>query len=142
MHSPEIEIQESNSLEVNLSQLDDLFEKIGWGRRGEDKWAETLSKSSHLYTLSSGGAIIAMGRILEDGVMCMFYDIGVHPDFQGKGLGKRVMQNLMDQVKDKEYVSIGLFAWEGNPTNIPFYESLGFKQTQGMELLKYMTPDG
>ncbi len=71
--------------------------------------------------------------------MCMFYDIGVHPDYQRKGIGTNIMQVLIDEVKDKNYASIGLFAWEYNPQNMPFYEKFGFKKVgTGMELLKYM----
>ena len=83
--------------------------------------------------------LIGFGRILEDGVMCMFYDIGVHPDYQRGGVGKKIMEYLIDKVKDKRYVSIGLFAWEENPANIPFYENFGFEKVgTGMELVKFM----
>ena len=76
---------------------------------------------------------------MEDGTMCMFYDIGIHPDHQKKGIGTRLMQILIDQVKDKQYTSIGLFAWEQNPGNIRFYKKFGFKRAStGMELVKYM----
>ena len=51
------------------------------------------------------------------------------------------METLINKVKDKRYASIGLFAWDGNPVNEPFYESLGFERTSGMELVKYMTPE-
>lgn len=46
---------------------------------------------------------------------------------------------LIGKVKNKGYVSIGLFAWEKNPKNIPFYNKFGFKKAStGMELEKHM----
>ena len=107
----------------------------------ESKWKEILSKSSFVYSLFDGNKLIGFGRILEDGVMCMFYDIGVHPNYEMKGVGTRIMQKLIDKVKDKGYASIGLFAWDKNPENIQFYEKFGYKLTKGMELIKYMKPE-
>jgi ribosomal protein S18 acetylase RimI-like enzyme len=71
----------------------------------------------------------------------MFYDIGVHPQYHRQGVGSLIMQALIDHVKTKNYASIGLFAWEQNPANRPFYEKCGFQHTSGMELLKYMAPE-
>ena len=52
------------------------------------------------------------------------------------------LKALIDKIKDKKYVSIGLFAWEQNPGNMHFYEKIGFKKVKtGMELEKYMKPE-
>ena len=134
-------IRESTSMKVSTKRLDDLWKAIGWRQRGERKWKEVLSKSQHVYSLWNRKQLIGFGRIVEDGIMCMFYDITVHPKYQGKGLGKMIMDNLINQVKGKGYASIGLFAWEGNPNNVPFYETLGFEKTTGMELKRRMKPE-
>lgn len=129
----------SSEKSIDSVLLDDLFAIIGWRKRGKKKWTEVLSKSSYVYSVWNQNKLIGFGRIMEDGVMCMFYDIAVHPAYQGKGIGKKLMETMIKKVKDKKYASIGLFAWEENPNNIPFYEKFGFvKQTTGMELLKYM----
>lgn len=129
----------STSKELPTEELNSLFKAIGWNSREAKKWKEVLYKSSYVLSVWDKERIIGMGRILEDGIMCMFYDIGVHPDYQNKGIGKKIIENLIDRVKDKRYASIGLFAWEENPANIPFYEKFDFeRQTTGMELVKYM----
>jgi GNAT superfamily N-acetyltransferase len=129
--------------DVNLTALQDLTAAVGWGRRGDKLWSEVLSRSSSVCSAWHQSQLIGFGRILEDGVMCMFYDIAVHPDFQGKGVGKTIMATLIEQVKDRGYVSIGLFGWEGNPTNVRFYESCGFESVHsGMELTCYMRREG
>ena len=134
---PNVTLSERKDLPIE--QLDGLFQAIGWDIRGEEKWKEVLDKSSHVLSVWAGERIVGLGRILEDGVMCMFYDIGVHPDYQRSGVGTKIMENLIDKVKDKRYASIGLFAWEVNPANIPFYEKFGFeRQSSGMELVKHM----
>ena len=136
-------MRESTEKNLPLEQIDNLTEAVGWGRRGANKWKGVLSKSSYVYSIWDGDRLVGMGRIVEDGVMCMFYDIAVHPDYQRGGLGSQIMNNLINQVKDKKYVSIGLFAWEKNPANIPFYEKFGFeKVATGMELVRYMAREG
>ena len=124
---------------VDVTALDRLFVAIGWKARGAEKWQEVLSKSTFVVTLWNEKQLVGLGRILEDGVMCMFYDIGIHPEYQGRGFGRQIMQALIDHVKDRSYASIGLFAWEENPANIPFYKKFGFEcMTSGMELVRYM----
>lgn len=123
---------------VSTEQLNNLFTAIGWKARESVRWKEVLEKSTYLITFWDESNLVGMGRILEDGVMCMFYDIGVHPDYQNKGIGKQIMEKLIGQVRGKDYVSIGLFPWHDNPSNIPFYEKLGFVKVSGMELENYM----
>ena len=136
-----MELKESFEKTIEAEKLDALFKAIGWKPRGESKWKEVLSKSSFVYSLYDGNDLIGFGRILEDSIMCMFYDIGVHPNYERRGIGTRIMQKLIDKVKYKGYASIGLFAWDKNPKNIQFYEKFGYKLTKGMELIKYMKPE-
>jgi len=81
-----------------------------------------------------------MGRILEDSLMCMFYDIVVHKEYQNKGIGKRIIKKLINKVKNKKYTSIGIFASKNNlDFLVPFYKKFGFeKSNEGMELKKHM----
>jgi GNAT superfamily N-acetyltransferase len=128
--------------DLDVVKIQDLTEAVGWGRRGDDKWQEILSKSAVVCSLWHGDRMVGFGRIVEDGTMCMLYDIAVHPELQGQGLGSQIMHALIDQVKDKGYVSIGLFAWDKNPGNIPFYKEFGFVPSHGMELTKFMRTEG
>tara|TARA_Y100000310_G_scaffold315041_1_gene365142 strand:- start:474 stop:884 length:411 start_codon:yes stop_codon:yes gene_type:complete len=134
-------IEYKEILEVAPEKLDMLWSAIGWRPRGVQKWKEVLSKSSYLCSVWDKGNLVGTGRILEDGVMCMFYDIGVHPDYQGQKIGSQIMEHLINRVKDKDYASIGLFAWEQNRVNLPFYKKFGFEESSGIELIKYMKPE-
>lgn len=135
-------IKYKEGLDVPIKKLDELFKNIGWNPRGEKSWKEVLSKSYFMCTAWDGETIVGMGRIIEDSVMCMFYDIGVDSKYQHQGVGSKILQKLIDKVKHKEYASIGLFAWKENPVNKPFYKKFGFiEKTTGMELDKYMKPE-
>lgn len=133
--------KESISRKLNIKQINILRESVGWKKRRSDKkWKEVLSKSSFVYSVWDGNRMVGMGRILEDGSMYMFYDIAVHKDYQGKGIGKIIMKKLIDKVKNKRYTSIGLFMAEENIKFLsPFYKKFGFKIVKtGMECKKCM----
>ena len=105
--------------DIPVEQLDLLFRAIGW-RRDATKWQKVLDKSDLLCSAWDRERLIGFGRTLEDGVMCMIYDVGVHPGYQRQGIGKNIMTSIITHVKDRGYASIGLFAWEENSANIPF----------------------
>lgn len=55
--------------------------------------------------------------------------IAVHPDHQGRGIGRKLFEEFLRIVRD-EMPDIGrveLFAWDENKAALRLYESLGFK---------------
>jgi GNAT superfamily N-acetyltransferase len=133
--------KESTTKKLNIKEIDELRSSVGWQKkRGDKKWKEILSKSSFVYSIWDGKKMIGMGRILEDGIMCMFYDIVVHKNYQNKGIGKMIMDKLIDKVKGKNYTSIGLFANKENlKFLVPFYKKFGFELVKnGMECKRFM----
>lgn len=132
-------IEFKTTKDIDPQQLNNLFTSIGWKGRSPKIWKSVLDKSSFVVSAWKENELIGFGRILEDGVMCMFYDIGVLPGHHGEGIGTKIMEMLIEQVKDKNYASIGLFMWDKNMGIKKFYEKFGFEEVAtGMELVKYM----
>jgi ribosomal protein S18 acetylase RimI-like enzyme len=125
-----------------LLQLNNLWRRIGWKERTEAQWNSCLAKSECVLTIWLGDRIIGLGRMVTDGIFVTFYDIAIDPRHQRRGLGTRLMEMLIDRVKDEKYAGIYLFRWEENQHNKAFYEKLGFVETPvGMELKQYMSPE-
>jgi len=83
--------------EITFNDINILTESVGWGKRfhqTEEKWQHVLAISTHIAFIKENEDLIAFGRILEDGIMCMFYDICVHPNYQGKGQGLLIKNTL------------------------------------------------
>ena len=92
-----------------------------------------LPRSLHAVTIRDGDRLIAMGRVVGDGLHVQVVDIAVEPEFQGQGLSRIVMENIMGFVSTLPTSTIvNLFAdidW--------LYQKFGFvvpEHTTGMSL--------
>lgn len=73
------------------------------------------------------GELIGMGRVVGDGGLFLFVvDIAVTPTWQGKGLGRRIMQALMDEVHARAPVRT-MVALIADGTAHELYAKFGFK---------------
>jgi len=69
------------------------------------------------------GVLIGAGRAVADGVDCSYLcDIAVHPDFQGRGIGREIIVKLRDL--SAGHKKIILYA---NPGKEGLYRKLGFR---------------
>jgi ribosomal protein S18 acetylase RimI-like enzyme len=56
--------------------------------------------------------------------------LAVHPDYQGKGFAKKLMNYAFDFALENEFKSIRLDTFSGNPQNNVFYQKLDFKKLE------------
>lgn len=129
--------------EISFMDINQLTELVGWGKnfyQNNEHWQKTLAASSYVAYAKKDNQLICFGRIVEDGQMCMFYDICVHPNYQKGKIGTTLMNHLINKINDKVYVSIGLFVWNGNPSAVEFYKKFGFEHSVAMELKNQMKP--
>ncbi len=85
-----------------------------------------------------GTELVGMGRIVGDGGLFLFVvDTAVTPAWQRRGLGRRIMQALMEQVHARAFpgMQVGLIA---DGTANVLYAKFGFRpvapESQGMSL--------
>lgn len=74
-------------------------------------------------------ATVVIGRIVGDfSIVCMLSDICVKPEFQGNGIGSKIVNELRRMVEDSvklgEKMQIELTPTAGNEE---FYKRVGFK---------------
>ncbi len=139
-HLNKLTILESKE-DISFIEINELTESVGWGKNfypTKDRWEKTLTDSAYIAYIRQSDKLICFGRIVEDGQTCMFYDICVHPDYQKQSIGSLLMNHLINKIKNKNYISIGLFVWSGNATASDFYKKFGFEMVPAMELKKYM----
>ena len=97
---------------------------IGLGKeRNLLKIKEAFLNTYKVVTAWDGDKIIGAGRLISDGVCYgWIHDLGVLPDYQTRGIGKKIMLELMD---GNENLLLGLTSAFGVED---FYYKLGFKK--------------
>nr|QCI07647.1 hypothetical protein [Nitophyllum punctatum] len=129
-----IDIYLSINHKINLQDLELLCDSVGWVRRPIKK-VRTALKHSFLiayifYYNNKKKELIGFARATSDNSFnATIWDVVIHPKFQGKGLGKELMNQLIKQLRYNDISTITLFA---DPQVVKFYRHLGF----------IMDPDG
>lgn len=127
VHEKKLKIlHEAPSLEDYLA----LRRQAGLSERSREGAAIGLRNSFFTVSVYRESELVGMGRVIGDGGCFMqVVDIAVRPDFQGQGLGKWVMGEIMEYLEreapPKTYVSL--------IADVPadrLYLQFGFQYTQ------------
>ena len=101
---------------------------VGFMERPLEQVERALKNGLFNVSAICDGKVVGMGRLVGDGAMYWYLqEIVVHPDYQGKGIGKSIVKRLIEHVKSTaipgSQVTIGLSAAKGKDA---FYEKFGF----------------
>lgn len=109
---------------VDWEELSLLYLAAPLGHKSPSDLAVAFSNSMYKCFVYDSGRLVAVGRALADGRDCSYIcDVAVHPGYQGIGIGKEVVSQLV--ALSKEHRKIILYAAAGKE---PFYRKLGFKR--------------
>jgi ribosomal protein S18 acetylase RimI-like enzyme len=109
---------------VDWNELSHLYLIAPLGQKSPADLQRSFSNSMFKCFVYEAGKLVAAGRALADGVDCSYIcDVAVHPEYQGKGLGRQVVSRLVEFSKDHR--KIILYAAVGKE---PFYLKLGFRR--------------
>lgn len=117
---------------LNWSELCEIFKKAPLGTREPDKLKQAAQGSYVVCTAYDGERAVGFGRAISDGFcQSAIYDLVLLPEYQGRGLGKELMQALLDKLPVEQGVVLVYVA----PGKQSFYENLGFHNLRtGMAL--------
>ena len=99
---------------------------------------KALPNSLYGVYIKQGDNVVAMGRVVGDGVLNFdIVDIAVQPDYQGQGLGRMIMQHIMDYLGREAAKGAYICLMADVPA---LYEKFGFKlvrpRSEGMYIVK------
>lgn len=118
------EIQYRTTKNFSEDELKDLFLSVDWSSgHYPEKLAIAMQNSSTVYTAWNEGRLVGLINVLDDNIMTAYiHYLLIHPEFQGKGIGKSLVNYVKNKYKD--YLRIVLIAYE---KETPFYKNLGFE---------------
>ncbi|MGG3641542.1 GNAT family N-acetyltransferase [Bacillus gobiensis] len=121
---------------VNLDEMREIFRSVGWTKHTNETINQVFEASNVIALVTKNGRMIGFGRAISDGVFnAAIYDVIVHPDFQKRGIAKKIMEFLLDKLSNVSCVH--LISTIGNEE---FYQKLGLKKTK-TGMARYLNPE-
>lgn len=114
----------SFSKNVDFNALTRIFKEVGWKGRNVAGLRRAVKNSYLFLTAYDEKKLIGSTRVLSDGVFyASIWDVVVLPEYQNKGVGKKMMSKVIKKIRGKKFKFVGLFDGSGRPK---FYSSMGF----------------
>ena len=107
---------------ISAAELEDLFRAAKLGGRSGDKIRRAFANSSHVCMAFAGDRLVAASRALTDGEYhALIYDVAVRPEFQGGGVGSRMLEMLLSRLNVWRVMLVA------DPDAHGFYRQHGFE---------------
>ena len=118
----------SQSKPLDLIELEQLLQSVGWSRRPMRRVQKALDNSLLKVGLWQHDPkfprLIGFARCTGDGIIdATIWDVAINPVYQGYGLGKQLMEYLMKSLKREGISRVTLFA---DSDVITFYKRQGW----------------
>ncbi|KLN97806.1 ribosomal protein S18-alanine N-acetyltransferase [Moellerella wisconsensis] len=94
-------------------------ERVFYGNQGEKYYNLKISVDNQII----GFAITQ--SVLDEATL---FNIAIHPDFQGQGYGRQLMERLIQDLTEKNILTLWLEVRESNRAAIRLYENMGFHE--------------
>ena len=108
---------------VPVDLLASLRESVGWNRMEKELSNPKMTSYYHIAAFE-GDELIGYIDCISNGVTDAYIqDLMVRPDYQGKGIGTKLMNMMIDYLKDNHIYMISVLFDESLKS---FYEKFGF----------------
>lgn len=109
---------------IDWDELSRLYEIAPLGHKDPKDLKTAFTNSRYVCFLYDSEQLVGAGRALADGVDCSYLcDLAVHPDHQGRGLGKAILNDLLE--RSQGHKKVILYAAPGKED---FYHRQGFRR--------------
>ena len=116
--------------EISVEEYMDFREGAGWAKIKPERVKALLKNTAFLVRAKAEGKTVGIARSLFDfGYTAYIADVIVKPEFQGKGVGRLMIEYLLSKIKENsaadDFLMINLLAAPGKSG---FYEKFGFEK--------------
>jgi len=114
---------------ISPKEYNELRASIGWDSKDEEVITDALNNSVIVKKILENDIVVGMARAIGDGLYYLIVDVVVHKEYQGKGLGKILINEIVKEVENRTKIgqkaSINLISMQGKEA---FYEKCGFRK--------------
>ena len=112
---PQPRIFFSTDRDIDLYELEELCDAVGWSRRPLRKVKKAIQHSFLVVTMweqrGTQRRLVGFSRATSDHAFnATIWDVVVHPNYQGKGFGKALMKHIIKKLRSEDISNITLFA--------------------------------
>ena len=121
---------------VEANQLQELFQLAAfWATdRTPDDMAVAIANSDPVISAWDGDRLIGFARATSDGIYrAVIWDVVIHPDYQGAGLGRKLVQTVLSHPKLNRVERVYLMTTHQQK----FYERIGFEENASTTMVLY-----
>jgi len=112
---------QKNTENIDWEEVKSLLIRTDMVAYPTEKHRQAFENSTKVVFVFHGDILIGCGRMLSDfAYQSVIYDVAVDVNSQGKGIGKKIMRELLEGEKDKNVL---LYSTPGKEE---FYTKLGF----------------
>jgi len=108
---------------VNWQTVSEILKSVGMAYHEPEKHKMAFDASYAKVFLYTADTLVGFGRAISDGrYQAAIYDCAVTIEYQGRGLGKMILEILLSRLQDCNVI---LYA---SPGKEGFYEKIGFRK--------------
>ena len=111
----------------------DLYQSVNWTAYTKDPKGlrRALANSDFVVVCRDAERIVGLARsISDDSAIHYLQDILVRPEYQGRGIGRELLNRCLDRF---EHVRTHVILTDDEERQRRFYESLGFRNTKSLK---------
>jgi GNAT superfamily N-acetyltransferase len=114
-------------------EIVELYRAAGWWKESMDQTrVNDLIRGSFLFAVAidiTTGKAVGMGRVISDAISDAYIqDLVVQAKWRNSGVGKIIIETLLEECRSRKIAWIGLIA---EPGKEDFYSTLGFRSMPG-----------
>ena len=121
------QIQFSHSLaDIDLYQLQELFNLAAFWAKGRSikDWSIALANSEPVISVWDRELLIGFARATSEGIYrATIWDVVIHPDYQGNGLGSKLVETVLSHPRMQKVERVYLMTTHQEE----FYKKIGFQ---------------
>ncbi|WP_312503861.1 GNAT family N-acetyltransferase [Lacrimispora sp.] len=111
--------------EIHWQEVSDVLRRSGLSDRSAKDQETIFTNSYAVVFVYDKERIVGVGRALSDGVcQAAIYNIALDEEYQGYGIGRKLIQLLLDQVRGQNVI---LYT---HPRTVALYEKMGFRRNK------------
>lgn len=117
-------------LNIDWNCVSETLKRVGMAYFEGEIHKKAFENSHTVVFVFDGDTLVGFGRAISDGVyQAAVYDIAILPEYQGKGIGRIIMDSIVKNLPQCNFI---LYASPGKEV---FYEKMNFKKMKtGMAL--------